>query len=440
MKKMTERLNVKRTGVVRRVVEPTAYGLGLSLYRAGISAASLFNKKARLLEKGQREVWRSLENELWKEPGCVWIHCASLGEFEQGRPLIERIRRERPDKKILVTFFSPSGYEVRKNYRDADMVCYLPIDVPGAASRFLDMVRPSMAVFVKYELWRGYLTQLSRRGIPAILISANFRADQAFFKRHSWYGDWLRTLDRIYVQTPESKRLLEGIGIDCVTVAGDTRFDRVAHIRQEARSIPVLDRFAGRRGDSSHTSPVFIAGSSWAEDEAVYADWLKSHEWVKGIIAPHEFDPSRLARLKTLFGSGTILKSEAEENPKLLESAKVLIIDCFGLLSSAYAYADIAYVGGGFGVGIHNINEAAAFAIPVVYGPNHHKFVEAEEMKTLGGGISIDGKDGFARVADKLLDPVEREKRGRWAGEYIDEKTGATDIIWRDIAAYWLTD
>ncbi len=416
-------------------LEPFCYGVGLTGYRAAISIASLFNEKARLLARGQREVWRRLRSELPSGSSPVWVHCASLGEFEQGRPLIERLRAERPDIKILLTFFSPSGYEIRKNYAGADLVCYLPLDTPGAASRFLDIANPRLAIFVKYELWRNYLKGLHKRGIPSYLISANFRADQPFFRKSgSWYAGWLRWLKHIYVQTHESRRLLAGIGIENVTVAGDTRFDRVADIKKAAKEVDVLERFVGRKGAPDHTSTVFIAGSSWPADEEIYAEWLNTRKDVKVIIAPHEFDASRLAKLKMLFGEGCVLKSEVEADPSLLKNARILIMDCFGLLSSAYAYADIAYVGGGFGVGIHNINEAAAFAIPVLFGPNHSKFVEAEELKTLGGGICVNGKDSFSTTADRLLyDISDREQRGRWAGEYIEEKTGATDIIWREI-------
>lgn len=433
----SENKTVKTPGFFQRILEPLAYGAGLSLYGAGIAVASLFNEKAAKLARGQRETWDRLRRELPAGSRPVWVHCASLGEFEQGRPLIERIRAERPDVKILLTFFSPSGYEIRKNYAGADVVCYLPLDRPGAAARFLDIVNPRLAVFVKYELWRGYLKELNRRSVPSLLISANFRADQRFFRKSgSWYAQWLRWLTHIYVQTPESSRLLAGIGIENVTVAGDTRFDRVADIRKAAERIDVLDRFAGRKGEEGHSRPVFIAGSSWPADEEVYAGWLASHPTVKAVIAPHEFDSPRLAKLKTLFGSESVLKSEAEVNPELLDKARILIMDCFGLLSSAYAYADVAYVGGGFGVGIHNINEAAAFGIPVIFGPNHSKFVEAEELKVLGGGFSVSGEEGFRQIADKLLfDSAEREKRGHWAGEYIEEKIGATEKIWKDIAS-----
>lgn len=419
-------------GTIGDKVETAAYFLGISLYEAGVKLASGFNEKAKLMCRGRRNLLSEGLKKYDFSGYPIWIHCASLGEFEQARPLIERLKAERPDIKVVVTFFSPSGYEVRKNYPLADAVLYLPFDTPGKASAFLRMVNPRLAVFTKYEIWRGYLRALQDLQVPALLISANFRANQLFFKKRGrWYADWLRMFIRIFVQTPESKRLLEGIGITDVEVAGDTRFDRVARICSEAAPVPVLDAFVGRKGSPEHTAPVFIAGSSWPADEAVYADWLNARNFVKAIIAPHEFDAARLVKLKELFNGEAVLKSEAEADPELLKKARVVIIDCFGILSSAYAYGDVAYVGGGFGVGIHNINEAAAFSIPVLYGPNHSKFVEAEELKTLGGGLAVSGKDGFGKIADKLFfDPAERERRGRWAGEYILEKTGATDKIW----------
>lgn len=437
---MTDRKSSTRKRMAdagRRVLEPLGYGIGLPLYRLGIRIAALGGGKARLLNGGLNDSWHILREGIAPEGGYIWIHCASLGEFEQGRTLIERLKTDQPEKKILLTFFSPSGYEVRKNYPLADLICYLPLDVPGAAARFLDIVRPSMAIFVKYELWRGYLKELSRRGIPSYLISALFRKDQAFFrKRSSWYAGWLRWLTHIYVQNEESRILLAGIGLENVTVAGDTRFDRVAHIRDSARRIDVLERFVGKKSDRKDKSPVFIAGSSWPADEAVYAPWLNEHKEVKAIIAPHEFDKARLNKLKQLFGGEgeAVLKSEMEQHPEAGKNARVLIIDCFGLLSSAYAYADIAYVGGGFGVGIHNINEAAAWGIPVIYGPNHHRFAEAEDLKANGGGIAVASARDFTGMAERLrLDTEERERRGKSAGNYISAMTGATDIIYHDL-------
>lgn len=417
----------------RQALERPVYSAGISAYALGVKVAGIRNCKAKLLARGQKDVWEQLRKHIKPTDRYIWIHAASLGEFEQGRPLIERLKRDNPEYKIVLTFFSPSGYEVRKNYNGADCVCYLPFDTPGNVRRFLYMVNPEKAIFVKYEFWRNYLQELYRRQIPAYLISAVFRPDQKFFKKGtSWYAAWLRWFTHIYVQNDESRRLLEGIGITNVDVCGDTRFDRVANIRDEHKQIPLLERFT-HHSEPDH-EPVMMAGSSWPADEDVYVDWFNAHPEFKLVIAPHEFDAERLGKLKARFENGCVLMSEAEKDPALLDGAQVMVIDCFGMLSSAYAYCDVAYIGGGFGAGLHNINEAAVYDVPVIYGPNHEKFIEAKEMSTLGGGLPIAGKEGFQLWADRLMyDRVEREKRGRWAGEYIREKIGATDKIYHSI-------
>lgn len=433
---MTLTDNLRNSGIrpslLARILESPVYALAVGAYSCGAGVASLFNSKASLLSKGHGEVWERLRDGL--EPGAryVWVHAASLGEFEQGRPVIERIRANNPEYRIILTFFSPSGYEVRKNYRGADLVVYLPFDLPWNARRFVDMVRPEKAVFIKYEIWRNYLKELVKRDIPVYLVSAVFRKEQAFFKGYgSFYRRWLHCFTHIFVQDTASRELLAGIGVGNVTVTGDTRFDRVIDVAAAARKIPSLERFAGRRGTTDHCGFVFVAGSSWPKDEEVYAPWLASKEDVKAIIAPHEFDASRLSAMKRMFGDGTVLLSEADANPSLLDKARVVITDCFGLLSSAYAYGDMAYVGGGFGVGIHNLNEAAVYGIPVLFGPNHERFNEAIDLKTLGGGIAVESSDSFRRNADRLLyDTVERERRGRWAAEYIKENCGAADTVY----------
>lgn len=419
----------------RQALERPLYSAGISAYALGVRLAGIRNRKARLLSRGQHDVWEQLRRHIKPTARYIWIHAASLGEFEQGRPLIERLKRDNPEYRIVLTFFSPSGYEVRKNYNGADCVCYLPFDTPGNVRRFLYTVNPEKAIFVKYEFWRNYLQELYRRQIPAYLISAVFRPDQKFFRKATgWYAAWLRWFTRIYVQNEESRRLLAGIGIDNVDVCGDTRFDRVANIRDEHKEIPLLERFT-RHSRPGHM-PVMMAGSSWPADEDVYVGWFDAHPAFRLVIAPHEFDAERLGKLKARFSNGCVLMSEAEKDPAVLDDAQVLVIDCFGLLSSAYAYCDVAYVGGGFGAGLHNINEAAVYDVPVIYGPNHEKFIEAKEMATLGGGLPVSGKEGFGRWADRLMyDKVEREKRGRWAGEYIREKIGATDKIYRSIFA-----
>lgn len=425
----------KKKGHFRRILEAPLYSAGISAYRLGVGVASLWNPKAKKLMAGHREIASRLKAGLDGDR-VIWIHAASLGEFEQGRPLIEKIRRELPDRKILLTFFSPSGYEVRKNFKDADCVCYLPFDTPRRVRRFLDTVRPEIAIFVKYEFWRNYLEQLHRRSIPTYLISATFRPEQHFFRyRHSWYAEWLRWYSHIFLQDERSRQLLAGIGLVNTDVFGDTRFDRVADIRANRTRIPALESFRALAPDS----PVMMAGSSWPADEDIYAAWFNRNPDTRLVIAPHEFDTKRLGALKARFKNGCLLLSEVTENPELLAAVRpqVLVIDCFGLLSSAYAYCDVAYVGGGFGAGLHNINEAAVYDVPVIYGPNNRKFIEAREMAECGGGIEITSPEEFNAVADRLLgkdaDESERAQRGKSAGEYIRSKLGATDKIFKSI-------
>lgn len=411
------------------------YSAGIWLYRQGVRAAALSSKKAAALDAGLGRTFSILEHNINPGHKYIWIHAASLGEFEQGRPLIEMLRREHPEVKIVLTFFSPSGYEVRKNYDGADIIVYLPFDTPRNVTRFLDIVRPIFAVFVKYEFWGNYLEQLHQRHIPTYLISAVFRPDQLFFKPYGgFYRALLHCFTQIYVQDARSLRLLRDIGINNVTVAGDTRFDRVSDIMRRVHPIPELESFCGTRS-AERTHTVFMAGSSWPADEEVYADWLRRHSEVKGVIAPHEFDTRRLEEMKRLFGlDETVLLSEIQNGGTDLSGKRILIIDCFGMLSSAYQYADFVYVGGGFGAGLHNINEPAVYGVPILFGPNHSKFIEAEEMKTLGGGIAVHSREGFERNADRLLyDVREREQRGRWAAEYIQSKLGATTLIYNTL-------
>lgn len=415
---------------VRKVLEKPLYSAGVSLYRLGVGIASVRNVKARQLWRGQRETWRKIKGAISTGDRVIWIHAASLGEFEQGRPLIEKIKRSYPDYKIMLTFFSPSGYEVRKNYSVADCVCYIPFDTPRRVRKFIGRVHPEMAIFVKYEFWRNYLHELYRRNIPTYLVSAVFRPDQLFFQpKGSWYRAWLKCFTRIFVQDSGSLELLEGIGVDYAEVAGDTRFDRVTDIMNARKRIPELESFVGSSEDGKKDF-VMMFGSSWPEDESVYGDWLRQRKEVKAVIAPHEFDAARLEKLKGLVPGEVVLLSELRESAEAALGKRVLVIDCFGLLSSAYAYADVAYVGGGFGVSIHNINEAAVYGIPVMFGPENHKFIEAQELKALSGGIEVTGAESFSRNADRLLfDEVERKRRGHWAGEYISDKVGASDKI-----------
>ncbi len=349
------------------------YNILLYIYEFGIFIASFFSEKVKKMWRGERSAFKTLRAKV--EPGVqyAWFHAASLGEFEQGRPIIEEYRRAFPEQKILLTFFSPSGYEVRKNYDGADIVCYLPIDTPTNALRFLRTVRPVVAFFIKYEFWYNYLHILRHRGVPVYSISSIFRKEQVFFK---WYGfqyrHVLKCFSHFFVQNEDSRSLLEGLGIDGVTVTGDTRFDRVMQIAKESRSIPAIKAFCNGR-------KTFIAGSSWLPDEQIFLPYLAQHRDWKVIIAPHVIGESHLEQImKLLEGRKVVRYTQIDANgATTLGDAEVLIIDCFGLLSSIYKYGDVAYVGGGFGAGIHNLPEAAVWNLPVVFGPNHQTIHEA---------------------------------------------------------------
>lgn len=413
------------------------YTLGIHLYQGILRLAALRNRKARLMLDGRKQTLSAIravrkDGEKW-----LWLHAASLGEFEQGRPMLERLRSEKPEWKIALTFYSPSGYEIRKNWQGADVVAYLPADTPRAMNSFLDALRPDMAVIVKYEFWRNMLVQLKKRLISTYLISAIFRPDQLFFK--PWGGshaNMLRCFTHLYVQDKQSRKLLEKIGVKNVSVAGDTRFDRVTDIKNAAKEIPELESFT--QGGARLT---MIFGSSWPGDEDVYFPQLrKSAGQIKAVIAPHEFDAARLEAMRTkLTPLRVVLLSEVKEGKASAADADVLIIDCFGLLSSAYRYGHIAYIGGGFGAGIHNINEAAVYGIPVIFGPRYDKFLEAKEIIKEGGGYSVASADEFSALMEGrgrkkgLLDPAVRKAAGEKADAYIRSKLGATDIIYGDI-------
>ncbi|MBD5222444.1 MAG: 3-deoxy-D-manno-octulosonic acid transferase [Bacteroidales bacterium] len=418
----------------RQIFEAPLYSAGIALYRFGVRIAGLHNEKAKKLDEGQRHIKDYLAEHIKPGDRVVWVHAASLGEFEQGRPLIEKIKHEHPEYKILLTFFSPSGYEVRKNYAGADCVCYLPFDTPHRVKRFIDLAHPEIAIFVKYEIWRNYLHELNKRHIPTYLISAAFRPDQFFFRHPgSWYGQWLKWYTHIFVQDEGSRQLLRGLKIEDVDVCGDTRFDRVSDIRAMQKVIPELEAFVNNTAERKNR--VMMAGSSWEADEDIYIPWFNEHSDVKLVIAPHEFDSHRLEKLRQRFRNGVVLLSEIKNGKTSTEDvreAQVLIIDCFGLLSSAYAYCDVAYVGGGFGAGLHNINEAAVYDIPVIYGPNNKKFIEAREMAECGGGVPIASASDFETAANLLLgeDDKERRLRGDAAGKYIRSKLGATQKIY----------
>lgn len=405
------------------------YNTGIHLYSIGARIASRTNPKTKKMTEGQKSTFGHLRATLPADGRTIWIHASSLGEFEQGRPLIERLRRLHPDRKILLTFFSPSGYEVRKNYPMADAVAYLPFDTPRNARRFIETVRPSVAIFIKYEFWGNYLQQLHKAAVPVYIISAIFRQGQIFFR--PWGGMFrrmLRRFDRIYLQDNESQKLLSGIGIDNTVVAGDTRFDRVTDVMAQTFDI------AG--GENLRSFIIF--GSSWGADEANYIPWLNANRDVKFIIAPHEFDEARVAALCNAIDGNVIPLSQWErhiaDNGTPPEHIRGIIVDCFGKLSSLYRYASVAYIGGGHGAGIHNINEAAVYGIPVVFGPNYHKFKEARDLISLGGAFCVENAAATSSTLDRLLsDEACRAEAGKIAGRYIADNIGATDRIFADL-------
>lgn len=406
------------------------YNMGIALYGAAARIAATRSNKVRKMITGQKATLGYLHDVIDSSSTYIWIHVSSLGEFEQGRPLIEMIKRENPSRKILLTFFSPSGYEVRKNYEGVDAVCYLPFDTPGNARSFLDAVKVDMAIFVKYEFWGNYLQELSRKNIPTYLISSIFRAKQPFFK---WWGGMFRGMlkcfKHIYVQDEASQQLLAGIGVENVTIAGDTRFDRVTDIMRTTTNLPLIERF---KSGARHT---IIVGSSWGADEDMYAQWVNAHD-VKVIIAPHQFDQARLQSMLQRFDNSMLL-SEYEkyaDDAAEIKPVKCLIIDCFGLLSSIYRYGDIAYIGGGFGAGIHNINEAAVYDMPVVFGPKYHKFKEAVDLIAFGGGFVVNGKEDCEKTLSLLTtDATALETASKIAGNYIKDNLGATQKIYNDL-------
>lgn len=422
---------MKITDRISRAWTASLYNAGIRAYITAVSLAATKPGKARLMRKGHSRIWEYLDDRIDPKARYVWVHTSSLGEFEQGRPLMERLRAERPDLKILLTFFSPSGYEVRHAWPGADAVCYLPFDLPENTERFLDKVRPVAAVFVKYEFWRNYLMGLRRRDVPTFLVSGIFRPGQVFFRPGGeWYRRMLRCFTTLMVQDDNSRRLLQDIGVTDVAVCGDTRFDRVSDILRARRPIPILEEFTAGAAD------VFMAGSSWPADEAVYVDWLKANKEVKAVIAPHEFDAERVDKLLSLFPGEAVSWSVAKLNPRSLKKARVLVMDCFGLLSAAYRYATMAYVGGGFGAGLHNINEAAVYGIPVIFGPNNARFIEARELRGCGGAFEVGSVREFKTAASRLLDHSLRDRAGNAAGEYIRSKLGATDRVYEIIAPH----
>ena len=402
------------------------YNLAMYILELGVKLAALFSDKPAKMVKGYREVFDLLQRKIDSNAQYIWFHAASLGEFEQGRPLIERIRKEYPQYKILQTFFSPSGYEVRKNYAGADIVCYLPIDTPSNVKKFVDLVNPCMVFFVKYEFWQNYLNALYKKGIPVYSVSSIFRPGQIFFR---WYGKSyqrvLKTFAHLFVQNQESKMLLAGIGVDHTTVVGDTRFDRVLDICAAAKQLPLVQKF---KGDAL----TFVAGSSWGPDEDIFISYFNAHPEMKLIIAPHVVSDGHLKEIESKLQRSCIRYTQATEDN--VEQADCLIIDCYGLLSSIYRYGEISYIGGGFGVGIHNVLEAAVYGIPVIFGPNNKKFREAQHLLANKGGFEINGYDDFEQLMNRFLtDEAYLKQSGKAAGDYVKGNAGAMEKIMKRV-------
>ena len=427
-----------------------------------MAIGSLFNKKIKKMWRGEREAVDLLKEKVDPTAKYVWFHAASLGEFEQGRPLIEQLRATHPEYKILLTFFSPSGYEVRKNYEGADIVCYLPLDTIRNARRFLRAVHPVMAFFIKYEFWYNYLHILRHRGVPVYSVSSIFRPGQVFFK---WYGrnyaKVLHCITHFFVQNEVSLQLLKGIGIDEATVVGDTRFDRVLQIKEQSKELPIVEAFKGINGkgdackedlsedackeDLSENAckedlsengckgcKVFVAGSSWQPDEDIFIRFFNDHPDWKLIIAPHVIGEDHLAYILDKLQMKAVRYTQATEQSAA--EARCLIIDCFGLLSTIYRYGEIAYVGGGFGVGIHNVPEAAVWGVPVLFGPNNKRFQEAQDLLACKGSFEVTDYDSFNTIISRLIsDDKFRHQCGEASANYVKSRSGATDIIMKSV-------
>lgn len=400
------------------------YNIAIYIYLIGVAIASCFNKKVKKMWAGERQALKVLREKVDPNARYIWFHAASLGEFEQGRPLMEYLRKTHPEYKILLTFFSPSGYEVRKNYEGADIICYLPLDTIRNARRFLRSIKPVMAFFIKYEFWYNYLHILQHRGVPTYSVSSIFRPDQIFFQWYGkGYGRVLKCFTHFFVQNIESKNLLAKLDIHDVEVVGDTRFDRVLQIKEASKQLPIVEKF------TENTSKVFIAGSSWLPDEEVFLKYFNLHKDWKLIVAPHVIGEDHLAQIfELLKGRRVVRYTEAtEENVK---DAEVLIIDCFGLLSSIYHYGTISYVGGGFGVGIHNVLEAAVWDIPVIFGPNNKRFQEAQGLIMAGGGFEINDYQSFRDLMMRFeTDEMFLQTSKKHAGEFVKGRAGATEKI-----------
>ena len=400
----------------------------MHLYALLIECASLFNKKARKTRLGQWHTNGILRDQIDRQAKYIWFHAASLGEFEQARPIMEAIRKRFPQYRILLTFFSSSGYEVCKNYDGADVICYLPIDTLFKVRKFLHLANPAIAVFTKNEFWYNYLTELKRRHIPTYLVSGIFRREQLFFRSYGkWYRKALECFDHLFLQNEASAKLLAEYGITNVSICGDTRIDRVLDIQRQEHLLPVVDAFAGNKEQL-----ILIAGSSWPQDEDIILPYFNTHQEIKLIIAPHQIHREHLMDIESKLKRPCIRLSEANE--QTIAGKDCLIIDSFGQLSYIYRYGQIAYIGGGFSKWIHNTLEAVVYGIPVLFGPNYYKFKEANELILVGGGFSLANEDEFQTLMDKLIaDPELRKQIGHTVAGYVQQNSGVTDKILKEL-------
>lgn len=402
------------------------YNFGIYFYRWIIGLVSLFNPKAKLWIDGRRNWRTNLVNATKGADNIIWFHAASLGEFEQGRPLIERLKRENKNVFILLTFFSPSGYEIQKNFKDADYICYLPSDTKANAKAFISIVKPKKIFFIKYEFWFNYMSQINQNEIPFYLISGIFRKEQIFFK---WYGQWFRkkleAFKTFYVQDSASVERLHAIGFDNTVLTGDTRFDRVISIAENSKDLEIISKFAAGKS-------CLVMGSTWPKEEDMLSEYINNNPGYKYIIAPHEIGEAHLIEIESK------LKLKVQRFSKInssdIENVNVVLIDNIGMLSSIYKYANLAFVGGAFGKGLHNILEPAVYGIPVVFGPNYSKFQEASDLIREKSAFSVSDKTELLACLDNFFIDIESAKKaGGNAKSFIYKSKGATDILWQDV-------
>lgn len=407
------------------------YPIGIFFYIWAVKAASLFNSKAKLWVGGRKNLWKKLAELSSFSGKTIWVHCASLGEFEQGRPVMEAIKKQYPNTRIILTFFSPSGYEIRKNYAGADAIFYLPADLPGAASRFYDAIKPDIGLIIKYEFWQGYLHEAKKRNIPLFLISGIFRKDMMFFTPYgNYFRQGLQAFEQFFIQDENSFELLQSINIKNITVCGDTRLDRVLEAVEKRMAIPIIEQFKAEQ-------LLWVCGSTWPADDKMIASIAKE---VKGklkiLIVPHDIHPDYLDKLISNNPGISISKFSNTAHTEL-SKIDVLIMDTMGMLTSAYAYADFVYVGGGFGKAVHNTMEPAAYGVPVLFGPAHQKFREINGLMGVGGGECVNSKQELETIVETLIQSVEKRiEMGKAARKYVENNAGATPLILTHLQSY----